>query len=137
MSSPLKAYLKDFMSKNLDNREQDFSEAAIELLILAMYADGDMAIAEREFIDEYGSQLRWQGRATLDVFTSLAYGRVREVHITKQRVAFMRTIAEKIPRIDDRLELFSACLNLLKSDGKAATGEREFLADFKVGFGLK
>lgn len=137
MSAPLNAYLKDFLSKSLDHRDQDFAEAAIELLILAMYADGEMAMAEREFLDEYGSQLRWQGRSTLDVFTSLAYGRVREAHVTKQRVPFIRAIAQKLPRIEDRLELFTACLNLLKSDGKAAPGEREFLADLKTGFGLK
>lgn len=137
MSAPLKAYLKDFLSKNLDNRDQDFAEASIELLILAMYADGEMAMAEREFLDEYGSQLRWQGRATLDVFLSLAYGRVRQVHVSKQRVTFMRTIAEKLPRVEDRLELFTACLTMLKSDGKAAAGEREFLADLKTGFSLK
>ena len=101
-----------------------------------MYADGVMAMAEREFLDEYGSQMRWQGKTTLDIFTSLAYGRVRAVHVSKQRVPFMRTIAQKLPRVEDRLELFKACLSLLKSDGKAEQGEREFLADLKTGFSL-
>ena len=73
----------------------------------------------------------------MDVFLSLAYSRVRQVHVNKQRVTFMRTIAEKLPRVEDRLELFTACLTMLKSDGKAADGEREFLADLKSGFDLK
>jgi uncharacterized tellurite resistance protein B-like protein len=128
--------MKTYLATNLDRHDQDFAEAAVELLILAMYADGKLTMAEREFLDEYGSLLRWQGTTPLDIFTSLAYGRVRQVHASKQRVPFVRAIAAKLPKPQDRIELFNACVKLVKSDGEAPPDEREFLADLKTGFGF-
>lgn len=128
--------IKTFLSAGRERHDQAFAEAAIELLILAMYTDGQLELAERRFLDEYGSALPWHGTASRDLFIAAAYGRVREVHVSGKRKAFIRGIADRLPKPDDRLQLLTACYKLIKSDGEAPASEREFLADLKEGFAL-
>lgn len=128
--------IKSFLTAGSHNRDQAYAEAAIELLILAMYADGELTVAERQFLGEYGDLLPWHGTASKDLFIAAAYGRVREVHASKQRKAFISTMAARLPKADDRLKLFSACNRLFKADGTMPIAEKEFLADVKAGFAL-
>ena len=125
-----------FLSAGRERHDQIFAEAAIELLILAMYADGQLTMAERKFLDEYGSALPWHGSASKDLFIAAAYGRAREVHASGRRKEFIRGIAARLAKPDDRLQLLAACHRLIRSDGDAPDAEREFLADLKVGFAL-
>lgn len=70
------------------------------------------------------------------MFISGAYNRVREVHAAKQRKAFSSTMAARLPKAADRLQLFSACNRLFKADGTMPDAEKEFLAGVKNGFAL-
>lgn len=128
--------IKTFLAAGRERHDQVFAEAAIELLILAMYTDGELTMAERRFLDEYGSALPWHGSASKDLFIAGAYGRVREVHVSGKRKEFIRGVAARLTKPDDRLQLLTACHKLIKSDGEAPASEREFLADLKAGFAL-
>lgn len=61
---------------------------------------------------------------------------MRQVHVAGQRGAFIRAIADRLPKADDRLQLFTACHQLIKCDGDMPDAEKALLADLKAGFAL-
>lgn len=128
--------IKAFLSAGRERRDQAISEATIELLLLAMYADGELSTAERLFLDEYGTALPWHSETSKERFIGSAFTRVREVHAKGQRKAFILAMADRLPKADDRLHLFTACHKLFKADGEMPATEKAFLADVKAGFAI-
>lgn len=125
-----------FFTAGRERRDQAYAEASIELLLLAMYADGELSPAERQVLEDASAGLPWHGTTPKALFIQAAYGRVRDAHVAKQRKAFILSVAERVPKTDDRMHLLVACGTLLKSDGVVLPAEKEFLNDVRAGFAL-
>lgn len=128
--------IQAFFADDHERRDQAYAEAAIQLLLLAMYSDGTLTLAERRFLEEFGSALPWHGTASKERFIGAAFAKVREVHAKQMRVPFLRTLAAQVPSAEDRLRLYTACHRLLKTDGAMPAAEQAFIADVKTGLGI-
>ena len=128
--------IRAFLDQHRDQRDQAFAEAAIELLLLCMYADKDLTIGEREFIERYAEALPWHSSTPKERFIGAAYARVREINAKGLQAQFIDLVAKRVPKAEDRMRLYTACHQLMRADLDAAPVEKAFLAGIKAGLGI-
>lgn len=106
-------------------------EALIDLLLLGMYADNMLSLAENQFFDDEIEELVWDSPTSPGAYLSAAIHRVRsaEEHPEK-RNALLQSIKERFGDVHGKQGALLVLKDLLASDGTAEQ-EYKFLAEIQ------
>jgi hypothetical protein len=105
--------------------KQSEREASIDLMIMTMYIDKSLKIAEDETINEYAKNLLWESPISIEKYLEVATVKVRNVLGNAEKTnAFLEDIKSRISTQEMRKEVFEACNNLAHADGELS---KEFL----------
>ena len=106
-------------------------EALIDLLLLGMYADNMVSIAENQFLDDEVEELIWDSPTSPSAYLSAAIHRIRsaEEHPEKRR-ALLQSITERFGNTHGKQGALLVLKELLASDGTAEE-EQKFLAEIQ------
>ena len=85
--------------KNLDDFNQAQKEAAIDLLLLVMYADKIVAQQETACLDEFIGESSWEG--DVNAATYIAQMRVTVIHMLEADKGVATFVADARKRIND------------------------------------
>ncbi|MBW4672091.1 MAG: TerB family tellurite resistance protein [Cyanomargarita calcarea GSE-NOS-MK-12-04C] len=108
--------------------KQSEREASIDLMIMTMYIDKSLKIAEDETINEYAKNLLWESPISLEKYLGVATAKVRNVLGDAEKTnAFLEDVKSRISTQEMKKEVFEACKNLAHADGELSKEEQEFL----------
>jgi uncharacterized tellurite resistance protein B-like protein len=107
---------------------QDEREATIELMIMTMYVDKSLKLAEDEAINQYLSNITWESPLTIQQYLGKATARVRAaLSDTDKRKALLEEINTKLSSREVKQQALKACHDLAAADGDLIPEEKEFL----------
>ena len=128
--------LKKFLGKDdakiqAEPFTQSQREALIDLLLLGMYADNMLSLAENQFLDDEVQELTWDSPTSLSAYLSAAIYRVRmaEEHQEK-REALLQSVKERFGDVQGKQGALIVLKDLLASDGTAEQ-EQKFFAEIQ------
>ena len=110
---------------------QQQREALLDLLLLGMYADNMLSMAENQFLDDEMEELVWDSPTSPSAYLSAAIHRVRtaEEDIEK-RNALLQSIKERFGDVHGKQGALLVLKDLLASDGTAEQ-EQKFLTEIQ------
>ncbi len=105
-------------------QEQPFTqpqrEALIDLLLLGMYADHTLSLAENQFLDDEVEELVWDSPTSPGAYLSAAIHRVRSAEESaEKRNALLQSITERFGNVHGKQGALIVLNDLLTSDGMA------------------
>ncbi len=108
--------------------KQSEREASIDLMIMTMYIDKSLKIAEDEAINEYAKTLLWESPISIEKYLGVATAKVRNALGDAKKInAFLEDVKSRITTQEMRKQVFEACKNLALADGELSKEEQEFL----------
>jgi hypothetical protein len=122
---------------NLANFNDQQKQALLDLLVMGMYADGNLADVEERKIEGVLATMKFSSesdrRKFIDASVTRARGYLGSPKSTRGRVA---EIAKHFPTADLRGKAYSDLKELLASDNKVVDKENQFLGVVKDEFKL-
>ena len=128
--------MMDFFQRLIQSQDagstQTQKEAMVDLLLLGMYADHTLSLAEQDFVNNEGTQIKWE--------SGISFSGYQERTIPKVRTAQgdVTTRSKFIDGIRDRLGTLAACERaiaelkaLMLVDGVVPI-EQEFIDDISA-----
>ncbi|RUT10267.1 hypothetical protein DSM106972_007620 [Dulcicalothrix desertica PCC 7102] len=107
---------------------QDEREATIELMIMTMYVDKSLKLAEDDVINQYLSHITWESPLTIEQYLGKATARVRaSLSDAEKRKTLLEEINTKFSSREVKQQALKACHNLAAADGDLISEEKEFL----------
>ena len=112
-------------------------EAIFDFLLLAMYADSALKLAENERIYEIVSGLGWESYQDPSQYSDLATARVRKASETDADMReFLAALSVRLENEDARTFALALLLRLLDADKQVDESEQSFHAVAKAAFGI-
>ncbi len=112
-------------------------QAMLDLLILGMYADRNLASAEELCVQKLLGSLKFSSDFERDSFSDAAFTRVSRHTGSPEAVqAYANDIAAGFPALDQRQFVYGKLSELLTSDGRVTAEENQLLSAVKKAFQL-
>ena len=112
-------------------------EAIFDFLLLGMYADGTLKLAENERLYEIVSGLGWASYQNPSEYSELATARVRKASETAAGTAeFLAALSVQLENDDARTFALAVLLRVLEVDKQVGESEQSFHAAAKAAFGI-
>jgi hypothetical protein len=103
-------------------------QALLDLLVLGMYADGNLDLIEDEKARRILDSVAFSSDTARQYFIDASFARARKHNISPEsRRAYIKEIAKQFPVQAARQEVYNALEDSLSSDNKIADKERELL----------
>lgn len=132
MFEALVAWIK---GREASGASKDEVEAAADLLVWTMFADGHIATSEEETIESELRLMGWSSPYSLDVYLHGSVARARRAIADRASGdAYLARCAERIKTPAMRARVLEACEKLAASDGNTSSRETGFLARLKAAF---
>jgi hypothetical protein len=113
--------LKKFLGKQEagnDQWNQEQREALIDLLLVGMYADNMLSLAEDQFLHSEFDGLTWESGISCGAYVDNAIHKVRDALTdSEKREALLVTISTRLGDYDAKQRAMSALDNLFSVDG--------------------
>jgi uncharacterized tellurite resistance protein B-like protein len=117
--------------------DQAKNEAILELMILTMYVDRSLKLAETDLIRDYTEAVNWQSNTSISIFTDETFAKVRQsLEKPELMQKLLAEIAAKLSELDDRIQLVQASRDMAAADGSLDDRETEFIQELELVFGL-
>ena len=118
-------------SETSDGFEQSEREGILDLLLLCIYADNHLSLAEDKVIKEQIDRFSWDSGTSLDLYIANATNNARKASNDDiLQEDFLRSISERLARPDARAKALKLMGDLFHSDGESDS-ERVFSAKVK------
>jgi hypothetical protein len=101
-------------------------EALVDLLVLAMHADGRYSITEQDAFEQDLSTLPWDSGIALRSYVQASYTRARSANASQ----YLNTLCRTFDTAQVRHEAFVVIENMLSIDGTAPT-ESDFMTQLR------
>ena len=122
---------------NITGFTQEQKQALLDLLIVGMYADHNLASAESERVDQLLDVFKFPSDYERDRFADAAYTRGRNQSGTPEAVQKCATqLATHFPTREIRQRAYDILDDLLTSDGRITSEESQLLTATKAAFQL-
>jgi len=122
---------------NLTNFNDEQKEALLDLLVMGMYADSNLADVEERKIDDVLATVKFPSASERRRFIDGSVARVRQqLGAAKSVQDFVAAIAKHFPTADLRQKAYADLEELLASDQKVVDAENRFLGIVKDQFKL-
>jgi len=129
------------MSESTNSSEYSFQqsqrEAIFDFLLLAMYADSSLRLAEDRRVYELISPLGWESYQDSDEYAETATARVRAASETSAATeAFLGDLNTRLATAEARNLALSLARKLAEADDTIQSEESQLLAAAKAAFGV-
>ena len=112
-----KLFHQDDAPEEARNLNQEQREALIDLLLLGMYADNLISIAENQFIEDEVQELHWESGISLSAYFASAYHKVRDARENEaQRQELIRDIGRRLGDDDTKRGVLHVLKSLFEAD---------------------
>jgi uncharacterized tellurite resistance protein B-like protein len=119
---------------NLDVTQNE-REAIIELMMLIMYSDKTLKLAEDEAIKEYTSSVKWESPLSLEFFFGKVTPKVRRALSDKENMnALLEDINFRIESELVKAQVLLVCNDLAMADAEFSSEEKELLKNISKVF---
>ena len=122
---------------NLTGFTDQQKQTLLDLLVIGMYADGNLADAEEIKIEGVLDTIKFSSESERDRFIDASYTRARQ-HLGSPQITrdFVADIAKHFPTPDIRQKAYNDLEELIGSDNKVADKESALLAIVREEFKL-
>jgi uncharacterized tellurite resistance protein B-like protein len=108
--------------------EQVEREATIELMVMTMYIDKTLKLAEDEAIKQYLGSITWESWYKSEKFLGVAIAKVRNALSSKEKTtALLEDINSRLSSQERKSQALQACRELAIADGELSQEEKDFL----------
>jgi|ERR1017187_10555091 uncharacterized tellurite resistance protein B-like protein len=122
---------------NLTGFDDQQKQTLLDLLIIGMYADGNLADAEDAKIEAVLAAINFSSESVRDQFIDASFNRARQHLDSPQSTrGFVAEIARHFPTPDIRQKAYDDLEELLSSDNNIVEKESQLLAIVKEEFKL-
>ena len=122
---------------NLTGFSQEQKQALLDLLIIGMYADHNLASSEDSRIDQVLDAFSFPSDYERDKFSDAAFTRARNHSGSPETIrGYLKEIAHHFSTTDSRRRAYDILDDLLTSDGKLDSEESKLLGATKEVFQL-
>jgi hypothetical protein len=112
-------------------------QAVVDLLVLGMYADGNLDLIEDEKVRRVLDEIRFSSDSARQYFLDASFARARKHgSSTESTRTYVAEIAKQFPTPASRRQVYTALEDSLTSDRKMADKECELLLLVSEGFKL-
>jgi Tellurite resistance protein TerB len=112
-------------------------QALMDLLVLGMYADRNLASAEDACVQKLLASLQFASDSERDRFADAAFTRTsRHTGSSQEIQAYVNALAPRFTSAELRQSVYDRLNELLTSDGRVTTEESQLLAAVKTAFRL-
>jgi uncharacterized tellurite resistance protein B-like protein len=119
------------------NLTQPQREAVFDLLLLGMYADGNLKLVENAGVYALTEQLGWESYQDRSEYSDTAIARVRAANETEASTAvFLTHVSERLGSDDVRKLALGLLTKLIEADHQAAESEAGFYQKAQAIFGV-
>ena len=123
--------------KEREGVSKDQVEAAADLLVWVMYADGHIAGAETETIDAELRRLGWSSPFAMDLYLQGATARARRaLDDPSFAETYLERAAERLRTEEMKRRVLEACAELAAADGHSSASEARLLDKLESAFKL-
>lgn len=99
-------------------RSQSQTEAVVDLLLLGMYSDNLISLAENDFIEQESQQLAWKSGISFGGYLQRVIPKVRAVKGSVEKEGeFLLDIAERLGDAESKQQALDELNALLAADG--------------------
>jgi Tellurite resistance protein TerB len=103
-------------------------EATLELMVMTMYIDKSLKLAEDEVINQYLSSITWESWLPSNKFLGVAIAKVRNALGSKEKtIALLEDINSRLSDEERKSKALQACRELAIADGELSQEEKDFL----------
>ncbi len=111
-----------------DGLTQPEREAILDLLLLGIFVDNHLSLAENKVIQDECERFDWDSGTSADIYIQQSTARIRDCrHDPQRQDEALDRIAGRLPRPDTRRMALSLLDRLFLSDGQHDPGEQAFL----------
>jgi uncharacterized tellurite resistance protein B-like protein len=112
-------------------------EAIFELLLLGVYADSDIRLAENDRVYEMAASLGWEGPREPREYAQLATARARAAAENETATAiYLEQLAARITTDDAKKLALGMLVRLIEADDSAADSEAALFQKARAAFGV-
>jgi uncharacterized tellurite resistance protein B-like protein len=112
-------------------------EATFDLLLLGMYADDKLRLAENEQLYNLLSPYGWESYLDPQKYSELATARARAAHETENgTTSFLMGISVRLEDDDVRKLALALLARLIEADHEATESEADYYQQARTAFGL-
>lgn len=134
MFTKITKFLNVFQAEKTDQQQ----EAIIELLLIMMYLDDALKMAENNFIQKYAAEMEWNPGTPPDYILNTAYAKVRSVIDNPEKTThYIEELSARLGNENFRLKAIQACTELAKTDGDLTPKEDAFIKKLQEIFEVK
>lgn len=113
---------------NMSQFSNPQKEALLDLIVMAMYTDGHLALKESALLSRFCSALGWNDQYDQDKQLDASITRVRPNLGSNDKIAAHTSkLAQQFPNTEDRGRVEEMLTELVTSDDKITSEEQNFL----------
>ena len=132
MQEKLPYSLSEIAKQDLTQNER---EAIIELMMMTMYSDKTLKLAEDEIIKEYTSNIKWESPLSLEFYFGKVTPKIRTALENKEKInAFLQDINARIESEAVKSQVLKLCNDLAMADSEFSVEEKELLENISQVF---
>lgn len=125
MREQLSLTLSEIAKQDLTQNER---EAIIELMMMTMYSDKNLKLAEDELIQEYVSNIKWESPLSLEFYFGKITPKIRTALQDKSKMnTFLKDINNRLESEAVKSQVLQLCNDLAIADADFSSEEKELL----------
>ena len=135
MREKLRLSLSEIAKQDVTQNER---EAIIELMIMTMYSDKNIKLAEDEVIKEYASNIKWESPLSLEFYLGKVTPKIRTALEDKEKTtAFLEEVSTRIENEAVKSQVLKLCNDVAMADSEFSVEEKELLENISQIFQIK
>ncbi|NJM19596.1 MAG: hypothetical protein HC836_25070 [Richelia sp. RM2_1_2] len=125
MREKLSLTLSEIAKQDVTQNER---EAIIELMMMTMYSDKNLKLAEDELIQEYVSNIKWESPLSLEFYFAKVTPKIRTALQDKEKMnTFLEDINNRLENKAVKTQVLQLCNDLAIADADFSAEEKELL----------
>ncbi|MEM7714624.1 MAG: TerB family tellurite resistance protein [Cyanobacteria bacterium P01_A01_bin.68] len=135
MREKLRISLSEIAKQDVTQNER---EAIIELMMMTMYSDKNIKLAEDEVIKEYASNIKWESPLSLEFYLGKVTPKIRTALESKEKTtAFLEEVNTRIESEAVKSQVLKLCNDVAMADSEFSVEEKELLENISQVFQIK
>ncbi len=131
MREKLRLSLSEIAKKDVTQNER---EAIVELMMMVMYSDKTLKLAEDDAIKEYAS-IKWESPLSLEFYFGKVTPKIRTALADKEKMnAFLKDINARIESELVKAQVLLVCNDLAMADSEFSSEEKQLLENISQVF---
>ncbi|MBV6625347.1 MAG: tellurite resistance TerB family protein [Rivularia sp. (in: Bacteria)] len=132
MRDKLRLSLSEIAKQDVTQNER---EAIIELMMMIMYSDKNLKLAEDEAIKEYATSIKWESPLSLEFYFGKVTPKIRTALSNDEKMhVFLKDINTRIESEAVKAQVLLVCNDLAMADAEFSAEEKDLLKNISQVF---